>query len=229
MLVQNNLTMSKKRKSKIDRNKIQAIRDGALWSIIRQFTQTELHPLLQEIRNRKQDDRIRNVLMNYLLIRTVTVFENFMLNLAVRYIHKHKDVAKELLIDPKLDDTIGEQLASTRSFINLDDIGLVFSTFLKKDFFSEIKNESIRHAPDYQYEFEHITYASPLHKNWNKFENIFELRHQIVHHNKLTTLGWKEYRDMIESVLDFMMCSIMIVVPPSSKGEILSTTYKRTA
>ena len=41
--------MSKKRKSKIDQQKIKAIKEGALWLIARQFALGELHYLLEEI------------------------------------------------------------------------------------------------------------------------------------------------------------------------------------
>ena len=220
--------MSKKRKPRIDNKKIKAIKDSdVLWWIVRGYTRYELHPLLKEIRKKNHDEIIKISLMNYLIVRTITVFESFMLNLAVRYVREHKETAMKLLNNPDL-DKIAEQLVSTHSFMNKDEINRVFSSFLGKDFFIEIKNQSIEYATDYCYEEEHIHWASPLHKNWDKFEAIFEIRNDIVHHNKLFNLPWKPFRDMIESVLDFMMCSTLVLVV-GSEISLMSPDYKKPA
>jgi hypothetical protein len=195
----------------VDQRKLEAIRDGPLWLIVRQFANTEMHPLLEEIKHRKKDDRLRKFLMNYLIIRTLTVFEVFMLNMAVRYIDDFPEVAPKVLGKVKQEHTIGHQLASAYSFINKDHVDYVFSQFLGKNFLREIRKESVEYADSYCYESEHIKWASPIHKKWRKFELIFNYRHSIVHHNKLYLLDWKEYRDMIETVLDFMMCATLVV------------------
>jgi len=196
----------------VNQRKIQAIREGPLWHIVRSFANGEMRLLLEEIKDRKMDDALRTLLMNYLIVRIVTIFEVFMLNLAVRYIQQNPQVATEVLDKPKIDDTIGQQLASTYSFMDKENVNMIFSGFIGKHFFREIRKRSVEYASDYCYEFEHIRFASPLHKNWEKFERIIELRHGIIHQNKLVVhYQWKYYRDMIESVLDFMMCATSVV------------------
>jgi hypothetical protein len=203
--------MIKKHRSKIDERKKQAIMGGPLWHIVRKYANGEMRLVLNEIKDRKKDDPLRTLLMNYLTVRTVTVFEVFMLNLAERYIQEHLDVADKLLVKPVMDKTIGDQLISNYSFMNTDNVNSVFSEFIGTNFFRAIRKRSVEYATDYCYESEHIKWASPLHKNWTKFERIFQLRHGIVHHNKLVRFPWKYYRDMIESVLDFMMCAVLLV------------------
>src|SRR5438552_2004696 len=95
--------------------------------------------VLEEIKRRKKDDSLRALLMNYLIVRTITVFEVFMLNLAVRFIQENPQVATEVLKNPKLDDTIAQQLVSAYSFLNKEHVDMIFSVFTGKHFFREIR------------------------------------------------------------------------------------------
>ena len=38
----------------------------------------------------------------------------------------------------------------------------------------------------------------------------FEIRHDIIHHNKLVNPKYSELRNMIEGIMQFLMCALMV-------------------
>lgn len=201
--------MSKKRGKFSEQNK-KAIYEGKEYPRIRGFSNHEVKPLLREIQ-RTTNDSVRKALTNYLIIRTVTIFETYLITEAYKLSKKNKKNAQQLFSDIKVGVPLHDQVISAFSFTNLNDVNYVFSTLLDLEFLQEIKQESIRYEPDYFLEDAHIKRTKPLHKNWDFVCSIFQLRHDIVHHNKLVELKYSEIRNLIGGVLQFLMCVIMVI------------------
>ena len=92
-----------------------------------------------------------------------------MLNEAHRLAKRDKRKTKKLFTDIKTNATLEDQVISAYSFTKIENVDTVFSALLNIKFLEEIKKESVRYAPDYFYELEHVKYTKPLHKNW---ENV---------------------------------------------------------
>ncbi|MCV0401319.1 MAG: hypothetical protein K5777_05010 [Nitrosopumilus sp.] len=203
--------MSKKRNASFSKRKLNAINEDPLWIIVRKFVKTEMRPILNEIKSRKESDEIRIYLMNYLIVRIISIFENYLLNSALRIFKSYQIDTSKILKNINSEVPLEQQIISSYSFMNLKDINILFSHIINKRFFDEIKYES-ETGGGFSYDDDvHIPYASPLHKNWKKFEKMFELRDGIIHHNKLIKMKWREFRDSLESVIDFLICTSVIL------------------
>ncbi len=184
---------------------------GKSWITVKNFVLGEAKPLLAEIKKRKINDPIRRSLTNYLIVRTVTIFEVHHLSHALRLAKQHPRKARKLFSDLKTNATIADQVISSFNFSNIEDVKHVFSTILNENYFDEIMKESVIYGPYYWMEHEHIPQTRRLHENWNDIVKIFEYRNDIVHNNKLVDLKFKEIRDLIGGLLDFLLCSILII------------------
>jgi len=202
--------MANKKRGAYDKKKTDILTQDPLWPIVRRFAASEVHPLLKQIKNNEVDDKTRKVFINYLIVRTVSIFEIFLMNQAHRLAKKDKRKTRKLFSEIKTNASIEDQVISAFSYMKLENINQVFSALLDMDFLSKIKKESVEYAPNYQYEVEQIPYTKPLHKNWDSVSKIIELRHDIVHHNKLVDLKYGEIKNLIGSLLQFMMCSVMV-------------------
>lgn len=202
--------MTGNKRGTFSERKLHAIKEGVLYPRLKTFAMGEAQPLLREIKNRKQGDKVRKALVNYLITRTVTIFEIYLLNEAHRLSKKDQEKTKKLFTDIKTNFSLEDQLVSTYSFTKLEDIDHVFSILLDKQYLTEIKKESIEYAPNYCYEDVHIKRTNPLHKNWDYVCKIFELRHDIVHHNKLVDLKYSDIRNLIGGIIQFLLCSMMV-------------------
>lgn len=202
--------MTNKKRGRFEKQKKRALFLGHVYTKLRRFSETEAKPILEEIKKRRKNDKIRIHLANYLIVRSVTMFEIFLLNQAYRKSMKNPR-AKKLFSHIQTNATIAEQVISSFSFMNLDDVNDVFSVLLNiDDYLEEIKKESIKYADSYSYEYAHIRYTNLLHKNWNVFLKVFELRHDIIHHNKHYVFNYFEIRNFVGMVIQFLMCSIMV-------------------
>ena len=198
--------MGDKKKGSVSKQKLKAVLEHEhLWPRVRVYAVHEMKPMIEEIKKRHLNDVIRKSLVNYSIIRSVSIFEMYLLNLAHRLARNDSDKTKNLFSDIKTSMTLEDQLVSVFSFTNLGDINNVFSNFLDGDFLSEIKKESIDYAPDYWYESEHIPYTKPLHKNWDEFIKIFEIRNDIIHHNKLVNFEYSPLRAISLSISIFLL------------------------
>jgi|GEM_PF-6843690 len=202
--------MGNKKRGTFSQIKRRAITGGALYPMLVRFSTLEAQPLLQEIKNKQQGDILRKALVNYLIIRSVTIFEIFLINEAYRLAKHHRRKTKELFTDVKTNVPLADQLISTYSFTKLEDIDFVFSTLISKNYLSAIKADSVEYEPDYYLESAHIKRTKPLHKNWDNVCKIFELRHDIVHHNKLIDLKYSQLRNLLGGIIQFLMSSIIV-------------------
>lgn len=201
--------MNKKR-GIFDKRKKKALVGGHLYPRLKQFSILEAQPILKEIKKRKKGDKIRIFLTNYLIVRSVSIFENFLLNEAYR-LTKGNRRSKELFSSIQTNASLADQVISTYSFMKLDEVNRVFSALLHiENFLSAIKEESIEYAPDYSLEDAHIKNTNPLHKNWDTFLKIFDLRHDIIHHNKHFNLDYTNIRNYVGIIIQFLLCSITV-------------------
>lgn len=79
-----------KKRGIFDAKKKRAVEAGNLPSLIVDFSILQAKPILNEIKNREKNDPIRIALINYLIVRAVTIFEVFMINEAHKLATKYK-------------------------------------------------------------------------------------------------------------------------------------------
>jgi len=170
----------------------------------------EIDPILLEIKKRKKGDFIRKSLCNFIIIRTVSIFEFYMLNEIGRLADKDKKTASEFFKDVRIDVPISHQLASMYNFAHIKDVNMLMSKFIGEDFLKAIFTESIEYAPNYSLEREHVKYTKPLHKNWKNVLEIFDYRDNIIHHRKLYDFTWTEIRNIVGGIMQFILCSLMV-------------------
>ena len=209
--------MSRKRKGRIDKHKQQALIIGRVWPTVRRYANIEAKPILIEIKNRtrKTDQIVRKALINYMIIRSMAMLEHFLVNELKKFVDQYTnkiDLA-DFITNPSdfKKDSKSKVLISSFSYSNPKDIQFVFSRLLHINFFDEIKQESKEYAPYFSLEQEHIPYTKPIHKNWNELMQIFKLRHDIVHHNKLVNLQYHKIRNFVGGMMHMVHCADMVI------------------
>ena len=205
--------MGKKRIGEVDEKRTKYVTHTRLYHpVVRKFSKREAQPILMEIRKRRKlDDPVRKALVNYMILRCETVFE-----------HYFRSCVKQLADNPKYDVNLkfffkkpskkgskGDQIISKYNFMDVKEVSFVMSKLLKTNFLKDIKNESIKYGPNYFYEYAHIKYTKPLHKNWNKFMSLFEKRDSITHENRLINMKYEDIRNFVGNIMQFMMCAEM--------------------
>ncbi len=88
-------------------------------------------------------------------------------------------------------------IATSFNFQNLDNIGHTFSNLVGLDFLQAIKD------------FEEITSSGNLKNCWDKIEELFELRHQVVHAGKKVELTFNELTCEMSLILTLISESSM--------------------
>jgi len=203
-------TTMKLKPARYSKRKAQARRTDSPYREIKIFKPQEVDPILSDIKNRKKGDPIRKALCNYLIVRTVSIFEFYMLNSAGRIADNDKVSAKKLFTKIRSDIPVGHQIASSFNFADISVVNDVMTKLLGKDFLKAVYNQSIEYYPDYYLEMEHVTYTRALHNNWEKVLKIFDYRNNIVHQNRLYDFKYSEIRNLIGGTLQFIMCSLMV-------------------
>ncbi|AFS82994.1 hypothetical protein [Candidatus Nitrosopumilus sediminis] len=203
--------MVDKRRGTFSKRKKNALFNEKLYPRLRIYTEKEVIPILEEIKSRKKNDKVRIALSNHLIVKAVSMFETFLLNQAYRKSKRNRK-SRQLFSQIQTNATISDQIISSFSFMNLDDVNTVFSVLLGvDDYLAEIKDESVQYADGYSYEYAHIKYTNPFHKNWDVFLKIFDIRHDIVHNNKQYVFDYSEIRNFVGTINQFLMCSVIVV------------------
>ena len=205
--------MGKKKKGSIKENRIKSVRHSRLYHpVVRRFSEREVQPILKEIQRRNNlNDPIRIGLVNYLVLRSVSVFEHYFRSLVKRYADNVKNNVrlKDFFENPGNEKSKGGLIISNFNFMDMQSVNFVMSKLFKTNFLQEIKNESVRYAPDYSLEYAQIKFTKPLNKNWKIFLNTFEKRNSIAHENKLFNMKYSEIRNFVGNTIQFMMCAEM--------------------
>lgn len=203
--------MSNKKRGSTDKRKLQAIKKDPIYSHVYDFAICEAKPLLQEIRNRKKSDKLRGVFFNYLIVRTVTILEVFLINEAYQLAKENRKQARKLFSHLQVGSTLADQIVSTNSFMKLDDIDNVFSTLLGIRFLDEVKKESKQDSRYFSIEPIHIEHSKFLHENWDSVFKIFDYRHLIVHRGETLTGNYTDIRDLIGGVIQFILIVTLMI------------------
>jgi len=209
--------MGKKRKGRANSRKNGTVRMGRMWPTIRRYAQSEAQPLLKKIKSltKKNEQPYRIALTNYLIVRSVTMLEHFLVNELKKFVDAHEDQIdiNDFITNPKdfKKESKSKILISTFSYSNPKDIQFIFSGLLKINFFDEIKQESKEYAPYFSLELEHIPYTKPIHKNWEEVLQTFMIRHNIVHNNKLVNLPYHKIRNLVGGMMQLIHCSYITI------------------
>jgi len=165
---------------KIDFNKIERFNeitnDDEAFRLIRE----ELSLILLKLEN-ETDPKIEIQLKNYIIIRLVTLlelyFQNHVVNLIDHYDLKHNDLFTDDKISISLSSldklqnaTKGKIIATSLQFHSPSDINKIFSKLLNEEFLVKIKKFNVKEDT-----------PNPFVENWDKFFDIFNERHKIVH------------------------------------------------
>lgn len=193
----------KKRPVRIKKDaKLQIIKNTHLY-LLKSYR--EMKPLLIEIQSLKEEDKIlQTALIEYVIIKTVTIFEIYFKSLAFEI---GSDLGDKLdkILQGDLKNNGGTALAHSFSYANpfsIKDICLeLFGVDIMenaKKYYDDFNNEGIEH------EVYHIRHIPLLRNNWMNFEKIFEYRNKIVHENFSPQIRYAELRKMVGSVFDVM-------------------------
>lgn len=179
---------------------------------IRPFKIREVDPILAEIKIRRRDDPIRTALINYIIIRCVTVFESFMLNSVGAIVDSNKEKALKLFKDtPRKGIPLSHQIVSMYNFADIRIVNDVMTKLLGFDFLDAIKQESVKYYNSYYLEKEQVKGTKALHKNWDNILKIFDYRNEIVHHDRQFHFNYRDIRNLVGGTIQFTLCSILIV------------------
>ncbi len=164
----------------------------------------EIKPLLIEIQCiKKEDEDLQKALIEYVIIKTVTIFEVFFKALAFK-VGSSLGENLDNILKGNLEDG-GNALAQSFNHANPNLVKNIYSELVGIDimkesmnYFDNFNNEGIEH------EKYHIRHIPLLRNNWNNFERIFIYRNKIVHENFSPIIKYSELRKMIGSVFDVM-------------------------
>jgi len=197
----------KKRQVRIKKNvKLQIIEHPHLY-LKKSFK--EIKPLMIEIQSIKEEDKIiRNALIEYVIVKTVTIFEIYFKSLAYEIGSNLGDKLDQILKGDLTDS--GAALAHSFSYANPFSVKDIFSELLEVDimedakkYFDNFNNEGIEH------EEYHIRFIPLLSNNLVNFDKLFVYRNKIVHENFSPPIKYTELRKMVGSVFDVMAWSQM--------------------
>jgi len=194
-------------KPRIDKRKLAKLHYSLEWPRAKRYYIHEMTPILDKLLDDTFDSRLRKPLTKYLIISNVSVIEDFLSNLIRRIIDENDLDISELITDEiktilqekqfqKL--TKGEVIAASYGYANLKHIDYVFSKLLKFPFIEYILRIS-REDPARD-----IKGAILLHKNWEKFEEMFDARNKIVHAMADVQLSNRAIISLCDNTLSFM-------------------------
>lgn len=201
----------------MEKRKLEKLHYSLEWPRVRRYYQNEMLPILNKIQESDYDWQLRYPLTKYLIITNVSVIEDFLGNLARRIVDENNlDVTELLPVEAKLavqtgELTKGQVISMSYSYSNLTHIDYVFSNMLKFSFIDYILKTS-RADPD-----RNIGGAILLHKNWKKFENMFETRNKIVHAMKDVELSKRAITSLCENTISFMDIASTLRIPEYCK------------
>ena len=176
----------------------ETLNDTHHWLTTRNFFIAEVQPILKNI-IKLEDTRtggkiLPDILFEYLVIKSVTILEKQLQFYCNQFVQRFPQRAELLLKNRDKTKDLSIQILSNYSFSNLRDIKHVFSTLLGKDFFQILKHRSEEYKSSIGYENDHIHRASPLFKKWEMFEQLIQLRNDLVHKNKRIHIKLKNNR-----------------------------------
>lgn len=150
---------------------------------------------------------IKNALIEYTIIKTVSIFEHFFKSMAFRV---GSDISIELdkVLRKGYEENRGQALVDSFSHSNPKVVVELYRKLLDRDiikdaetYFDNFNNEGIEH------EVYHIRKIPLLRNNWNNFYKLFGYRNKIIHESLSPSIKYSELRKMIGAVFDVMAVS----------------------
>lgn len=159
---------------------------------------------IQSLQNTGTDLIVKNALIEYTIIKTVSIFEHFFKSIAFRV---GSDISIELdkVLKKGYEENRGKALADSFTHSNPKVVVDMYKKLLNRDlikdaetYFDNFNNEGIEH------EIYHIRKIPLLSKNWDNFYKLFEYRNKIVHESFSPSIKYSELRKMVGAVFDVM-------------------------
>jgi len=159
---------------------------------------------IQTLHDNGTDLIIKNALIEYTIIKTVSTFEHFFKSMAFQI---GSDISIEIdkVLKKGYDENRGKALADSLSHSNPKVVVDMYKKLLNRDmikdaetYFDNFNNEGIEH------EIYHIRKIPLLSKNWNNFYKLFEYRNKIVHEDFSPLIKYSDLRKMVGAVFDVM-------------------------
>lgn len=200
-----NMKIKKKNHLKIDEKKMKKFYQISQDDFENKMKE-ELNPIFAVLKSKKLDKKLERHLKNYLIIRVVTIAENYFGNKARDIIDKYDVNVTNLVTVSSIKDldslienthrTKGEIIASNFSFQNELQIDYVFTQLLGFRFFEAVEN--MMSIFSIMPELENVMVF-----NWDKLYDIFELRHKIIH-NLWTVVDYNS-KDLVKLCITAIM------------------------
>ncbi len=175
------------------------------WFLIDEFR--DIRVLLVEIQSledKETDLIIKEALIKYTIIKTVSIFENFFKSMAF---HIGSDISIELdkVLKKGFEEDRGSALAHSYPHSNPKMVIAMYKKLLNRDmvddaqtYFDNFNNEGIEH------EVYHIRRIPLLSRNWDNFYRLFEYRNKIIHEGFSPSVKYSELRNMVGATFDVM-------------------------
>lgn len=175
----------------------------------------EVISLLDVITDPNTSVLLRQSLVNYVIIRSVALIENFLSNNIKKLIderdidisHLVKNLSEVDNLCKEHNMSKGRLVAGSLNLVNYDGIQNAIGILLGIDFFKVVKAKST------DYPIREVKGAIYLHKNWDKFIKIFDLRHDIVHGLQNPRLTNRQVRSLCDNALAMIDASSWISHP----------------
>lgn len=166
---------------------------------IEKTVQDELLPVTKELASGSNSE-IEEMLMNYVVMRSVTIIETYFADIVAHVIDKNIGTPSQLfdsgeLIDFNLEiqtmrsgETEGKIAASMFNFQNSRELDSVMSNILTYSFFDEIKKFWRTHLMRHAWDAQARTIEDLMLRDWDKYMKLFKIRNEITHsyHNRIS-------------------------------------------
>lgn len=219
---------------------------GPEWHIAERFYNREMRPVLEYVFDERLEESVKVSLRKYLIISSVSLIEDFLSHLIVRVIDQNKMPIASIIDTPneskaeekvkkfskKVGKTVtkGEYVGSSYNFANPDIIRDLFTRLLRLDKkFGKLNMdlfEAVKKV-DWYNPYKYVKGRRPLHKNWNRFMEMFELRNQIVHNMKEVELSKVILSSNCDNTMNFLEAAIFIVDPMFRKDVLPQLKSKK--
>lgn len=201
---------------------------------------------MEYISGAEPEDPIKTSLRKYLIISSVSLVEDILSLLTVRVIDQNKLPIASIIGAPNETEankwmikfgkergitlTNGLYVALRYGFANPDTIDKLFTEILKLDngfrklnmtFFDAVRKI------DWYNPYKYFKGSRPMTVNWNRFMDMFELRHKIVHNVKDVDLSNTILTSNCDNVVNFLEAAIFIVDPVFRKDVIYQLKSKK--
>lgn len=196
---------------KYDPKKVGGLSSNKPYQYVRGLKETEAEPIITLLGKEPISETIKQSLRKYLIVLLISALEFFFKNQA-RLIVDRNDMDVSNLFEGKISFTVsdldqlvkdkkltkGNIVASSFSFINLDEINYIFSTLLGLKFLDYV--QKLNDINQTRQVFD----GHPIPLEYRRLMEAYELRHQIVHELKDVHLTKTKVLELWDNALNVM-------------------------